>query len=263
MNNPLFDSHAHYDDRRFEADRNEVLALLPEHGVCGVVNPGCDLPTTRMAFTLAETYPHVWAAPGVHPHEAARVSGEDLALLARFADHPRCVAIGEVGLDYHYDHSPRNVQRDMFREMMALARDKDLPVIVHDREAHADAMAVVREFPTVRGVFHCYSGSWEQAAELVRLGYCLSFPGVVTYANARKPLEVAARLPTDRILLETDAPYLTPVPHRGKRNDSRFLIHTAEAIATIRGEETGAFIRQTTENAKCFFRIGETLARRD
>jgi TatD DNase family protein len=251
----LFDTHAHYDDRRFSADRHDLLASLPMHGICGAVNPGCCLPTTRAAFELAEAYPHVWAAPGAHPHEAARVSEAGLAELANYTAHPRCVAVGEIGLDYHCDHSPRDVQRRVFRAMMALARDTDLPALIHDREAHADAMAIIREFPSVRGVFHCYSGSWEQAADLVRLGYYISFPGVVTYPNARKPLEVAARLPSDRILLETDAPYLTPMPHRGKRNDSRFLVHTAEAIAKARGVETGAFIRQTTENAIRFFRL--------
>jgi TatD DNase family protein len=251
----LFDTHAHYDDGRFRADRHDILASLPGHGVCGAVNPGCDLATTRLAFSIAEAHPHVWAAPGVHPHEAARVTDADLAELAKYTAHPRCAAVGEIGLDYHYDHSPRDAQRQMFREMMALARDSDLPVIVHDREAHADSMAVIREFPSVRGVFHCYSGSWEQAAELVRLGYYVSFTGVVTYPNARKSLDVAARLPAGRLLLETDAPYLTPVPHRGKRNDSRFLVYIAETIAKARGTETEGFIRQTTENAKCFFGI--------
>jgi len=251
----VFDTHAHYDDRRFDSDRHELLSFLSQHGVCGVVNPGCDLPTTRKAFLLAETYAQIWAAPGVHPHEAARVSAVDIAGLEPFLAHPRCVAVGEIGLDYHYDHSPRDVQRRVFREMMALARDRDLPVIVHDREAHADAMTVVREFPSVRGVFHCFSGSWEQAAELVRLGYYISFTGVVTYPNARKPLEIAAKLPADRILLETDAPYLTPVPHRGKRNDSALLKYTAAAIASARGVDFVPFIHQTTENAKRFFQI--------
>jgi TatD DNase family protein len=251
----LFDTHAHYDDRRFSPDRHDVLASLPEHGVCGVVNPGCDLPTTKLAFGLAETHSHVWAAPGAHPHEAARITDADIAGLAGYTAHPRCVAVGEIGLDYHYGHSPRDVQRRVFREMMALARDRGLPVIIHDREAHADAMAIVREFPSVRGVFHCYSGSWEQAADLVRLGYYISFTGAVTYNNARKTLEVAAKLPGDRILLETDAPYLTPVPHRGRRNDSRLLVHTAGAVAEARGTSAGDIIHLTAENAKRFFQI--------
>jgi len=251
----LFDTHAHYDDKRFAADRHSLLQSLPKDGVCGVVNPACDLPTAKLAFELAETYPFVLAASGVHPHEAAKATADDLYRLHQLLSHPKCAAVGEIGLDYHYDNSPREVQRRVFRELMAWARDFDLLVIIHDREAHADAMAVVKEFPTVRGVFHCYSGAWEQAEQLARLGYSISFTGVVTYPNARKSLEVAAKLPVERILLETDAPYLAPVPHRGKRCDSRHMMYTAEAIAAARGMDAGELARITTENAIKFFGV--------
>ena len=251
MNPRYFDSHAHYDDARFDGDRDELLATLPEAGICGVVNPGSDLTSSRTALQLAEVYPYVWAAAGVHPHSAS----DGTEGIAELLDHPRCVAVGEIGLDYHYDTSPREAQRAVFREMMALAAECDLPVIIHDREAHADCMDIVRAFPTVRGVFHSYSGAWEQAAELVALGYCLSFTGIVTFPKTQRALEVAARLPADRILLETDAPYLAPVPVRGRRNDSRHLPHIAAVLAAARGVGVEELVTTARDNTCRLFGV--------
>lgn len=254
-----FDTHAHYTDARFDDDRDEVLRALPEAGVPLVLVPGCDAETSRQALALAERYPFVWAAAGIHPHEAAHETPGDSDALRALLRNERVVAVGEVGLDYHYDFSPRGVQLDCFRRQMALAREFSLPVIIHDREAHADTLAVVREYPDVRGVFHCYSGSLESAKILVALGYCISFTGVITFKNARKLLDVAAWLPDDRILLETDAPYMAPEPHRGRRNDSRYLPLVCEALARARGVEPKALARLTLENGKKLFGMGEEL----
>ena len=220
----LFDTHAHYDAEQFDQDRDAVLASLPRRGVSLAVNPGCDIPSSGKAVELARD--------------------------------PRTVAIGEIGLDYYWEENPpRELQRRVFRDQMALAEELDLPVIVHDREAHADSLAVVREFPRVRGVFHCFSGSAEMAAELVKLGWMVSFTGVLTYKNARKAVESAQAVPLDRIMIETDSPYMAPVPHRGKRNDSGYVRHVCEKLAEIKGISCEECARVTLENGKRFFRI--------
>lgn len=253
----LFETHAHYDNGRFDTDREELLSALPGAGIGWVVNPGCDLPTSRTAVALAGKFPHVYAAVGFHPSDCAGCEGDWLEEIRALAQSsPKVVAIGEIGLDYYWkDNPPRERQQAVFRAQLALAEELNLPVIVHDREAHQDSMAIVREFPRVRGVFHCYSGSLEDAKLLVRLGWHISFTGVVTFKNARKALEVAAALPADRIMLETDSPYLAPEPNRGRRNDSRNLVYIRDKIAQLRGVSPEELEEQTTQNALQFFGI--------
>ena len=215
----LFDTHAHMDDRAFDEDRLELITSLPEQGVGLVMNPGCSLASSRNADALSRQFEFLYAAVGSHPDAADEV---DEAVLEEYRQlcrsNPKIKAIGEIGLDYHYEDIPREIQLKAFRAQMALAAELNLPVIVHEREAHADGMAVVDEFPTVKGVFHCYSGSAEMAAELVKRGWYIGFTGVLTFKNARKALEVAASIPRDRLVLETDCPYMAPEPFRGKRN---------------------------------------------
>lgn len=253
----IFDTHAHYDDVPFDPDRDALLASLPEAGVGLIVNPGCDIESSRAALALAEAYPHVYAAVGYHPENCAPYKPEDIAVLRRLAKHPKVVAIGEIGLDYHWtENPPKELQQEVFRRQLALAEELGLPAIVHDRDAHADSLAIVREFPNVRGVFHCFSGSAEMARELWRLGWYAGFDGPLTYKNARKTVEVAAEAPDDRILLETDAPYLSPVPLRGTRNDSRNLRYVAEKLAELRGTTPERIAEMTMENGKRLFGIG-------
>ena len=252
----LFDTHAHYDAEQFDPDRDGVLAALPGAGVALVVNPGCDLPSSEAALSLAAKWPFLYAAVGYHPENCAPYREEDLDTIRDMARRDKCVAIGEIGLDYYWEENPpRELQRRVFRDQMALARELDLPVIVHDREAHGDSLAVVRDFPQVRGVFHCFSGSAEMAKELVRLGWMISFTGVLTYKNARKALEAAAAVPMDRLMLETDSPYMAPVPHRGKRCDSRYVYRMAEAIADIKGLTRQEVEEATTATGKKLFGI--------
>lgn len=252
----LFDTHAHYDDGAFDADRDALLTSLPERGVCGVMNPGCTVESSRAAVALAERYPHVWAAVGLHPEDCAGASEDDFAAIRVLAAHPRVVAIGEIGLDYYWEQNPsREVQQTVFRRQLALAEELDLPVIVHDREAHGDCLAIVKEFPKVRGVFHCYSGSPETAEELLKRGWYLGFDGPVTYKNARRAPEVAALTPPDRMLVETDSPYLPPVPNRGRRNDSTNLSYIVEKLAEWKGLSPAALAEITEQNARNFFRI--------
>ena len=252
----LFDTHAHYDAEQFDPDRDQVLEALPSRGVSLVVDPGCDIPSSRAALALAEKYPFLYAAVGYHPESCAPYRPEELDILRDMARHPKVVAIGEIGLDYYWEENPpKELQQQVFRRQMALAEELDLPVIVHDREAHADALAMVREFPRVRGVFHCFSGSAEMTRELVKLGWMVSFTGVLTYKNARKALEAAEAVPLDRLMIETDSPYMAPVPHRGKRNDSGYLIHICEKLAEIKGISPEECARITLENGKRFFHI--------
>lgn len=251
-----FDTHAHYDAEQFDADRDQVLAALAEAGVELAVDPGCDLPSSRAALALAERYPFLYAAVGYHPENCAPYREEDLDTLRDMARHPRCVAIGEIGLDYYWaENPPRELQQRVFRDQLALAGELDLPVIVHDREAHGDSLAIVKEFPRVRGVFHCFSGSAEMARELVGLGWMISFTGVLTYKNARRALEAAAAVPLDRLMIETDSPYMAPVPCRGQRNDSRNLPYICGKLAEIKGVSAEDCARITLENGKRFFQI--------
>ncbi|MBR2666530.1 MAG: TatD family hydrolase [Oscillospiraceae bacterium] len=254
----IFDTHAHYDSHKFDSDRDELLASMPDRGIAYILNPGCELDSSRTAIALAERHPFVYAAVGVHPEDCQDWEDSHVDILRALADHPKVKAIGEIGLDYYWkENPPRELQQHVLRAQMALAEELDLPVIIHDREAHADSMAIVRDFPHVRGVFHCYSGAVEQAKELMDLGWMISFTGSITYKNARRALEVIAALPMDRMMLETDAPYMTPVPHRGRRNDSSYIPFMAEKMAEIKSLPVEDVIRQTRENGLRFFRIPE------
>jgi len=248
-----FDTHAHYDDEAFEADRDALLSSLPDRGVGLIVNPGQNAPSSLSAMALAEKYPHVYAAVGWHPHEADSFDGESPARIRAWARNDRVVAIGEIGLDYHYDFSPRETQKRVLEAQLSLAEELDMPVIVHDREAHGDILEIVRRHPGVRGVFHCWSGSPDMAAELFKRGWYLSFTGSITFPHARKGLETIAIAPLERIMLETDAPYLSPVPHRGKRNDSTNLPYIAAAVAAVRGLGVEEVAALTWENGRRFF----------
>ena len=252
----LFDTHAHYDDEAFDADRDAVLTALPGQGVGLVLNPGCDVASSRTAVQYAAAYPHVYAAVGIHPENCGGYTAGDLAVLEKLAQQPGVAAIGEIGLDYYWaENPPRELQQQVLRDQLALARELALPVIIHDREAHADTLAIIREFPGITGVFHCFSGSPEMAQELLKLGWYLGFDGPVTYKNARRAPEVAAVTPLDRMLIETDSPYMTPVPYRGKRNDSGYVHLVAEKLAEWKGVTPEEMARITTENGKRLFRI--------
>ena len=252
----LFDTHAHYDDESFDADRDAVLTALPEQGVGLILNPGCDVESSRKAVRYAAAYPHVYAAVGIHPENCGGCTAGDLDAIRALAQQPKTVAIGEIGLDYYWaENPPRDFQQQVLRQQLALARELALPVIIHDREAHADTLAIVREFPGVTGVFHCVSGSPEMARELLKMGWYLGFDGPVTYKNARRAPEVAAVTPLDRMLIETDSPYMTPVPYRGRRNDSGYVHLVAEKLAEWKGVTPEEMARVTTENGKRLFRI--------
>ena len=252
----LFDTHAHLDDRAFDQDRESLIAGLPAKDVTLVMNPGCSLESSRNAVALAVKYDHVYAAVGSHPDVASEVTDgvlEEYRKLCKLNNKVK--AIGEIGIDYHYEDIPREIQLRAFRMQMELARELGLPVIVHEREAHADGMAVVREFPDVTGVFHCYSGSAEMAKQLVDLGWYIGFTGVLTFKNARKAVETAQAIPLERIVLETDCPYMAPEPFRGKRNDPGYIYRMAEKLAEIRQLPLEEIHRITTENGKRLYRI--------
>ena len=256
-----FDTHAHYDSRAFDRDRDEVLASLPLAGVELALNPGCELESSREAVEYARRFPHMYAAVGFHPSDVEKMDEAALQELEALAKDPKVKAIGEIGLDYYWeDYADRSVQNEGLDRQMELAKKLALPVIFHDREAHADSMAAVRRHPGVTGVFHCYSGSVEQAMELVELGWMISFTGALTFPNARKPVEVAAAVPLERIMIETDAPYMIPYPRtpedkKFRRNSSLRVHQVAQKLAEIKGISLEEAARVTTENGKRFFRI--------
>lgn len=232
----LFDTHAHYDDEAFDPDRREVLAGLPQRGVGLVVDPGCTLTSSEKAVALAAEFPHVYAAVGLHPENCHDFQPEQIERLRQLAQREKVVAIGEVGLDYYWEENPpRALQQEVLRRQLALAEELKLPVIFHDREAHGDSPCHRQGVSGGAGVFHCFSGSVEMAEELLKLGWMLSFNGAITFKNARKAPEVIAAVPLERMMVETDAPYLTPVPFRGKRNDSGYVHLVAEKIAQLKG----------------------------
>lgn len=252
----IFDTHAHYDDEQFAADRGELLVAMPENGVGLIVDPGCDIETSHAAVELAHTYPHVYAAVGWHPENCAAYTSESLEQICAWAKDKKVVAIGEIGLDYHWEENPpKEWQQKVLRDQLKLAAELNLPVIIHDRDAHADCLAIVKEFPSLRGVFHCYSGSVEMARELIALGWYLGFDGPLTYKNAKKAVAVAQEVPLDRMLIETDSPYLPPEGRRGMRNDSRNLTIVAEKLAEIRGMSADEIICITNENGRRLFGI--------
>lgn len=252
----LFDTHAHMDDRAFDADRPELLANLPGQGIGLLVNPGCSLASSRAASELAKQYDYIYCAVGSHPDAADEVDEKVLEEYRRLVrENPKVKAIGEIGLDYHYEDIPRDIQQRAFRMQMELARELNLPVIVHEREAHEDGMRIVEEFPEVKGVFHCYSGSAEMAKWLVSRGWYVGFTGVLTFKNARKAVETAQAVPLERIVLETDCPYMSPEPFRGKRNDPSRLYRMAEKLAELRGLTVEEIHTITMENGKRLYSI--------
>ena len=252
----LFETHAHMDDRAFDEDRRELLENLPTQGIQLLMNPGCSLESSRRAAELSRNYDYIYAAVGSHPDVADEVCEDVLEEYRRLCKlNPKIKAIGEIGLDYHYEDIPREIQLKAFRMQMALARELNLPAIVHERDAHEDGMAVVNAFPDVTGVFHCYSGSAEMAKELVKKGWYIGFTGVLTFKKARKAIEVASSIPLERIVLETDCPYMSPEPFRGKRKDPGKLYRMAEKLAEIRGLPVEEIHRITVENGKRLYRI--------
>ena len=253
----LFDTHAHYYAEAFDPDRDAVLSALPAAGVGLVLCPGCDLDTSRQSIQLAEAYPHVYAAAGVHPEDALGLPVDWLDQVAEMTRHPKVKAIGEIGLDYYWLMTPeeRANSRDFFDAQLSLAEELNLPAIVHDRDAHRDCLDIVRAHPGVRGVFHCYSGSLEDAKVLVDKGWMLSFTGNITFKNARRAPDILRWLPLDRLMLETDAPYMAPEPYRGQRCDSTMIARSAETVAQLRGLTRDEVEAVTLENGKKFFGI--------
>ena len=255
MERLIFDSHAHYDDEAFDQDRGEILRNLPAQGICRIVNVGADLQGCRDAVALAAAYPYIYAGVGIHPECVNDTPDEALNEVGTLLDAPKVVAVGEIGLDYHFeDNAPREVQREWFAKQLALANRRGFPVIVHDRNAHGDTMELLCKYRP-KGVVHCFSGSVEMMREVVRLGMYIGLGGAVTFKNARVPVEVAAAVPLDHLLLETDAPYMAPVPYRGKRCDSSMIAKTAERIAEIRQMPVEELLKATQQNASRLFGI--------
>ena len=252
MQSGFFDSHAHYEDGRFESDRIELLGSMPGRGVFAIINVGSCIRTSKASVCLAETFPFVYAAVGVHPHEADSFGEESLHYLKRMCAHEKVVAIGEIGLDFHYDFSPRETQRIVFKRQLELAKDLNAPVIVHSREATAEALAVLNESGVKRGVIHCFNGSLDIARRYIEMGYFIGIGGAVTFDNSKKLREAVREIPAEKILIETDAPYQTPAPRRGARNDSSLLGFTVGAIAAIKDVPAGYIADCARENALRF-----------
>ena len=252
----LFDTHAHLNDEAFNQDREELLASLQDKGISLVMNAGCSLEASREVVEMAKLYPWLYAAVGSHPDAADEVNEDALEEYRTLCKlNPKVKAIGEIGLDYHYEDIPRDIQKKAFIAQMELAKELDMPVIVHERDAHEDGMNIIRQFPTVKGVFHCYSGSAEMARQLTDMGWYLGFTGVLTFKNARKAVETAEVIPLDRIVIETDCPYMAPEPFRGKRNDPSLVYRVAEKLAEIRGISVEEAQKATFENGKRLYRI--------
>ena len=252
----LFDTHAHMDDHAYDEDRQQLLENLPGQGLELVMNPGCSLESSRNVDKLTREYDFLYGAVGSHPDVADEVNEavlDEYRMLCK--QNSKIKAIGEIGLDYHYEDIPRDIQKQAFRMQMELARELKLPVIVHERDAHEDGMKIVEEFPEITGVFHCYSGSYEMAKWLIDRGWYIGFTGVLTFKNARKAVDVASRIPLDRLVLETDCPYMSPEPFRGKRNDPGKLYRMAERLAELRGLSLEEIHAITLENGKRLYRI--------
>lgn len=255
----IIDSHAHLDDSRFDYDRDMIIKNLKNNGIELVINIGADLKTSIASVSLADKYDNIYAAVGVHPHSAKEMDNSTIEILKSFAKRDKVVAIGEIGLDFHYDNSPRDIQRKWFKEQLKLAKEVDLPVIIHTREAAQETFDILKEAQdgSLRGVLHCYSGSVEMALEYIKLGFYISIAGPVTFNNAKVTKEVAKAVPLDKLLIETDCPYLTPMPYRGKRNEPMFTKYVAETIAEIRGITFDELAKATNKNTKELFKISE------
>ncbi len=253
----LFDSHAHLDDERYNPDRQSLIKGLPSRGISYVVNVGADMESSSRSIQLAEEYPFIFAAIGVHPHDAEGMKDQDLDTLKKMAEHPKVVAIGEIGLDFYYDNSPRESQRKRFADQLELSVEANLPVVIHSRDAHGETMDILKSYSSrLKGcVLHCYSGSWELAKVYQSMGFYISIGGPITFKNAVKTTEVAANIDINHLLIETDSPYLTPHPYRGKRNDPSFVSLVAERIAEIRGIKMEELAEVTKINTCRFFNI--------
>lgn len=253
----LIDSHAHLDDDRFDKDRDKVIRDLKNQGIELVINPGADVASSVKAVSLANKHENIYAAVGVHPHDAKDMDDTTLQLLSSLANNEKVIAIGEIGLDYHYDNSPRDIQRKWFIEQIRLAKQLKLPIIIHEREASQDMYNILKQEAdeNLTGVLHCYSGSLEMAREYLKMGFYLSFAGPVTFKNSRVSKEVAQSIPLDRILVETDSPYLAPEPKRGKRNEPLNVRYVAAMIAELRGISFEEIATATTKNVKKLFSI--------
>lgn len=250
----IFDSHAHYTDKAFNDDRKKLLDSFKESGICGVINCGADLESSKESLLLADEYDFIYAACGIHPEEVENLPGNYIEILKELSNHKKCVAIGEIGLDYYWRQDNKEKQKEVFEEQIILAKELNLPVIVHDREAHGDTLEILRRHKP-KGVLHCFSGSAETALEVLDLGLYIGLGGAVTFKNARRPVEVAERLPLENLLLETDCPYMAPVPMRGKRNDSSLIPYVAEKIAEIKGVSAQEVLNKATKNTKALFKI--------
>ncbi|MFA9423741.1 MAG: TatD family hydrolase [Sedimentibacter sp.] len=255
MESKFVDSHAHLDDERFDGDREELINGLNNNGIEIVLNPGADLNTSKAAVLLADKYSFIYAAVGCHPHDSKYMNDETIDIFRELAKNEKVIAIGEIGLDYFYDNSDRDVQRKWFREQIRLAKELDLPYIVHDRDAHEDVFKIMKEehYDGTRGILHCYSSSVEMAREFIKLGFYISLGGPVTFKKSKTPKLVAKEIPLDKLLIETDSPYLTPEPFRGKRNEPKYVKYVAEEIANIRNISVDMVAKQTKENFKKLF----------
>ena len=248
-----FDSHAHYDDKRFDEDREALLQELPLSGVEYVINSASDMESSLTSIELSEKYDYIYAAVGVHPHEVKNMKESDIEGLRKLSTHKKVVAIGEIGLDFYYDLSERDVQRFWFKKQLELSKELDLPVIIHSREASQETFDIIKQSGVNKGVIHCYSGSAQMALDYVNMGFYIGIGGVITFSNAKKLIEVAEKVPLDKILIETDCPYLSPVPNRGKRNDSRNLLYVVEKLAEVKKMEPSTVSNVTKDNAKMLF----------
>lgn len=255
----IFDSHAHYDDEAFDEDRERVLDEVAKSGIGYVMNAGCNIESSKASVELANRYRFIYAAVGVHPEDANEFNEDTTGILKSLCKNKKVSAIGEIGLDYYYKDIERDTQRKVFEEQIKLALELNLPVIVHDRDAHADTFEIISKYMHhgLRGVLHCYSGSTQMAEAYIKHGFYLGFNGVITFKNAKKSIEVLKSIPADKILIETDCPYLAPVPKRGERNDSRNLYYVIQKACQVLNIERDYFIKQTCENAKNLFNIAD------
>lgn len=251
----FFDTHTHLDDKKFDSDRSELIASLKDEGVSLLVNIGADIKSSKRSIELAEQYDFIYASVGVHPCDTGNMTEQDICLLEKMAQHEKVVAIGEIGLDYYWNDPEPEIQKEWFRKQLILAKKLNMPYIIHDRDAHGDTLEIIKEVGYTNGVMHCFSGSSEMAKEVVKMGMYVSIAGTVTFKNAPKVRAVAEIVPQDRLLIETDSPYLTPEPFRGKRNNSAYVKYTADAIAKIRSVSLDEIAKITLENGKRFYNI--------
>ncbi|MDO4730685.1 MAG: TatD family hydrolase [Clostridia bacterium] len=255
MESLIFDTHAHYDDEAFNEDRDDLLNSLLKKNVGRIINAGVDIESSKASQELAQKYDFMYFAAGFHPENLSDVPKDYKDKIAQFLKHPKCVAVGEIGLDYHYeDNAPREIQKEIFESQVALSKELDCPIIVHDRDSHADVMEILKKYKP-KGVLHCFSGSVEMAAEVLKLGMYIGIGGAVTFKNAKKILNVTKSLPLESILLETDAPYMSPVPYRGKRCDSSMILYTAQKIAELKNTDVNSVLKKTYENSNMCFKI--------